>query len=76
MPEKLNWGNWRYWLVFGLAVVAYYALQAVLNAVFGQAIAHHPPRFCQAADALPIAAVGRLFNIANQGIALKRQING
>jgi membrane protease YdiL (CAAX protease family) len=31
----LAWGNWRYWLVFGLAFVAYYALQAVLNAVFG-----------------------------------------
>ena len=31
----LTWGNWRYWLFFGLAVVAYYVLQAVLNAVTG-----------------------------------------
>ena len=31
----LTWGNWRYWLLFGLAVVAYYVLQAVLNAVTG-----------------------------------------
>lgn len=27
-------GNWRYWLGFGVAMVAYYALQAALNAVF------------------------------------------
>lgn len=31
----LAWGNWRYWLIFGLAFVAYYVLQAVFNAVFG-----------------------------------------
>jgi membrane protease YdiL (CAAX protease family) len=31
----LAWGNWRYWLLFGLAFVAYYALQAALNAYFG-----------------------------------------
>ena len=31
----LAWGNWRYWLLFGLAIAAYYVLQAVLNAVFG-----------------------------------------
>ena len=31
----LSWGNWRYWLIFGLAFVAYYVLQAVFNAVFG-----------------------------------------
>jgi membrane protease YdiL (CAAX protease family) len=28
-------GNWRYWLIFGLGVVAYYVLQAVLNAYTG-----------------------------------------
>jgi len=31
----LSWGNWRYWLLFGLAFVAFYILQAALNAVFG-----------------------------------------
>ena len=31
----LAWGNWRYWLLFGLAFVAFYVLQAALNAVFG-----------------------------------------
>jgi membrane protease YdiL (CAAX protease family) len=31
----LAWGKGRYWLLFGLAIVAYYALQAVLNAAFG-----------------------------------------
>ncbi len=31
----LSWGNWRYWLIFGLGIVAYYALQAALNAVTG-----------------------------------------
>ncbi len=31
----LAWGSWRYYLLFGLAIVAYYILQALLNAVFG-----------------------------------------
>jgi membrane protease YdiL (CAAX protease family) len=31
----LAWGNWRYWLLFGLAFVAYYVLQAALNAYLG-----------------------------------------
>ena len=31
----LAWGNWRYWLGFGLAIVAWYVLQAALNAVTG-----------------------------------------
>jgi uncharacterized protein len=31
----LSWGNWRYWLVFGVAIVAYYILQAALNAFTG-----------------------------------------
>lgn len=31
----LAWGNWRYWLLFGLAFVVYYILQAALNAAFG-----------------------------------------
>jgi membrane protease YdiL (CAAX protease family) len=39
----LAWGNWRYWLFFGLAFVAYYALQAVLNATFGLGGAHLAP---------------------------------
>ena len=39
----LSWGNWRYWLLFGLAFVAYYSLQAVLNASFGLGQAHLAP---------------------------------
>jgi membrane protease YdiL (CAAX protease family) len=39
----LSWGNWRNWLLFGLAIVAYYALQAVLNATFGLSPAHPTP---------------------------------
>jgi membrane protease YdiL (CAAX protease family) len=31
----LAWGNGRYWLLFGLGFVAYYVLQAALNAFFG-----------------------------------------
>ncbi len=31
----LSWGNWRYWLLFGLAYVAFYVLQPALNALFG-----------------------------------------
>jgi membrane protease YdiL (CAAX protease family) len=31
----LSGGNWRYWLLFGLAFVAFSALQTVLNALFG-----------------------------------------
>lgn len=31
----LSWGNSRYWLLFGLAFVAFYGLQAALNASFG-----------------------------------------
>jgi len=31
----LSGGSWRYWLLFSLAYVAFYALQPVLNAVFG-----------------------------------------
>jgi membrane protease YdiL (CAAX protease family) len=31
----LSGGSWRYWLLFGLAYVAFYVLQAVLNALFG-----------------------------------------
>lgn len=27
--------NWRYWLMFALAIVAYYVLEAVLNGLFG-----------------------------------------
>ncbi len=32
---RLGWGNARYWLIMGLGVVAFYALQAALNALFG-----------------------------------------
>ncbi len=31
----LAWGKGRYWLIFGLGFMAYYVLQAALNAVFG-----------------------------------------
>ncbi len=31
----LAWGNWRNWLVFGLAIILYYGLQIALNAVTG-----------------------------------------
>jgi membrane protease YdiL (CAAX protease family) len=31
----LAWGNWRYYLLLGLGFVAFYALQAALNALFG-----------------------------------------
>ena len=31
----LSGGNWRYYLLFGLAFVAFYVLQTVLNALFG-----------------------------------------
>jgi membrane protease YdiL (CAAX protease family) len=30
----LSGGNWRYWLLFGLAFVAFFALQTALNALF------------------------------------------
>ena len=39
----LAWGNWRYWLLFGLAFVACYVLQAALNAVFGLGEANLAP---------------------------------
>ena len=32
---KLSWGNWRYWLVIGLGIVAFYVLQAGFNAFTG-----------------------------------------
>ena len=31
----LAWGNWRYWLGFGLAIVAWFVVQAALNAITG-----------------------------------------
>jgi membrane protease YdiL (CAAX protease family) len=31
----LAWGKGRYWVLFGLGFVAYYVLQAALNAIFG-----------------------------------------
>ncbi len=31
----LAWGNWRYYLLFGLAFIAYYVLQMMLNAYLG-----------------------------------------
>lgn len=30
----LSWGNWRWYLLFGLGFIVFYALQAVLNAYF------------------------------------------
>jgi membrane protease YdiL (CAAX protease family) len=32
---RLSGGNWRYWLLFGLAFVVFFVLQAALNAIFG-----------------------------------------
>jgi len=31
----LLWGNWRYWVLLGLVIIAFYALQVALNALFG-----------------------------------------
>jgi hypothetical protein len=39
----LAWGNWRYYLLFGLGFVAYYVLQAALNAFSGLGGANFAP---------------------------------
>jgi uncharacterized protein len=39
----LAWGNWRYWLSFGLAIAAWFVLQAALNAVTGLGGSHLTP---------------------------------
>jgi membrane protease YdiL (CAAX protease family) len=39
----LAWGNWRYYLLLGLAIVVYYALQALLNGIFGLGQANLAP---------------------------------
>jgi CAAX protease family protein len=39
----LAWGNWRYWLLFGPPVIAFYAVQAALNAGFGMGPASPAP---------------------------------
>ena len=39
----LAWGSWRYYLIFGMAIVIYYILQAVLNGVFGLGSAQFAP---------------------------------
>jgi membrane protease YdiL (CAAX protease family) len=39
----LTWGNWRYWLLFAPAIVAFYVLQVILNAIFGLGPAHPSP---------------------------------
>jgi membrane protease YdiL (CAAX protease family) len=31
----LSWGSWRYYLFFGVGIIVFYILQAVLNGVFG-----------------------------------------
>jgi uncharacterized protein len=36
----LSWGKLRYYLVFGVAIIAYYVLQALLNALFGLGSGH------------------------------------
>ena len=41
----LAWGNWRHYLLFGLGFVAFYALQATLNAYFGLGQASLAPIF-------------------------------
>ncbi len=30
----LAWGSWRYYLIFGVAIIVYYLLQTVLNSIF------------------------------------------
>jgi membrane protease YdiL (CAAX protease family) len=39
----LSWGNWRDWLLFAPAIVAFYVVQVVLNAFFGLGPAHFSP---------------------------------
>jgi membrane protease YdiL (CAAX protease family) len=39
----LAWGSWRLYVLFGVAIVAYYIFQAALNAVFGLGSAHLAP---------------------------------
>jgi uncharacterized protein len=39
----LSWGSWRYYLSFGAAVIIYYILQAVLNAIFNLGSAQPAP---------------------------------
>jgi membrane protease YdiL (CAAX protease family) len=39
----LSWGSWRYYLIFGMAIIAYYVLQAALNAVFNLGSAQLTP---------------------------------
>jgi membrane protease YdiL (CAAX protease family) len=39
----LAWGNWRCWLLFGLGFIAYYVLQAALNAFTGLGSANFGP---------------------------------
>jgi membrane protease YdiL (CAAX protease family) len=39
----LSWGNWRFWLLFAPAIVAFYVLQVVLNALFGLGPVHPSP---------------------------------
>lgn len=39
----LSWGNWRYYVFFGLGFVGFYVLQAALNAAFGLGGAHLVP---------------------------------
>jgi len=41
----LAWGSWRYWLLFGAAIVAYYVVQAALNAMTGLGGAALEPSF-------------------------------
>ena len=39
----LSWGNWRYYLIFGAAIIFYYILQAMLNAIFKLGSAQFAP---------------------------------
>ena len=39
----MAWGNWRYWLLFGLGFAVYYVLQAAFNAFTGLGSANFGP---------------------------------
>ena len=41
--NKVSFGNLRYYLIFGVAIILYYLLQTVLNAIFGLGPAQFAP---------------------------------
>lgn len=54
----LAWGNWRYWLLFGVGFTVYYILQAALNAVTGLGTSEFG-----AIPSLPVASTGMYLTI-------------